>query len=391
MSPPPRPAASSPSLLANVLIVTTVTLFAAYLTKQGCFALGIGESFYCHSDMGGIYIDRQLAGGRFPYLAAPLEYPVGLGLILWLAAAVTTSVVSFVRVNMAIVAIASMVTSGILWRHAGRRAMLFAAAPTLAIYAFLNWDMLAVVFAVAAVCVFVRRRDASAGLLVGIGAAIKVFPALLLLPMAAERWRDGERSSAWRIVLAAAAPLVLLNVPVAWVSFDGWAHFFHFNSARPVDWGTLWSVGCQTFGDGLCGNLPLVNALSSSLFLAGGTIAWWLVTRTAPNIPRWQLGFPLMVIFFLTNKVYSPQYSLFILPWFVLALPSLRLFLAYEAIDIGIYVTSFAWQEHLEGSGGLPLWPLNLFIVLRAALLILMLVVFARRAAGSKVVLVNQT
>src|SRR5687768_6434516 len=105
----------------------------------------MGESFYCHSDFGGIYNGRELAGGRFPYWAPPLEYPVGLGLILWLTSTVTASVLDFVRVNMAILAVASVVTSWILWRHWGGRAMLFAAAPSLALYAFLNWDMVAVV------------------------------------------------------------------------------------------------------------------------------------------------------------------------------------------------------------------------------------------------------
>ena len=155
-----------------------------------------------------------------------------------------------------------------------------------------------------------------------------------------------------------------------WASFDGWAHFFRFNSMRPVDWGTLWSAGCQTFGSGLCSNIPLVNALSLTAFLTGASLTWWLVIRAAPNVPRWQLGFPILVIFFLTNKVYSPQYSLWILPWFALVLPSIPLFLAYEAVDLGIYFTTFAWQQHLAGSGGLPLWPLHVFLVLRVVLLI---------------------
>lgn len=385
MSPSSTRLAAGSSSLPPILIATVVTLFLAYLTKQACFALGMGDSFYCHSDFGGVYFGRELAGGRYPYEPPALEYPAGLGLIEWLVSGVTTSGLGFVRLNMAILAAASVVTSWTLWRLTGRNAMLFAAAPTLALYAFLNWDMLAVVLAVAAVSAFVRRHDVPAGLLIGIGAAIKVFPGLLLVPMAAERWREGDRGAAWRIILAASVALVLINAPVAWVSFDGWAHFLRFNSARVVDWGALWSVACQTFGLSLCGDIPLVNMLSLVLFLVAAALTWVLVTRTAPDIPRWQLGFPLMVVFFLTSKVYSPQYSLFILPWFALVLPSIPLFLAYEAIDIGIYVTTFAWQQRLTGSGGLPLWPLNLFIVLRAGLLIVMLVAFARRAALNEI------
>ena len=381
MSPSSTRLAAGSSSLLPILIATVVTLFLAYLTKQACFALGMGDSFYCHSDFGGVYFGRELAGGRYPYEPPALEYPAGLGLIEWLVSGATTSGLGFVRLNMAILAAVSVVTSWTLWRVAGRNAMLFAAAPTLALYAFLNWDMLAVVCAVAAVSAFVRRHDVPSGLLIGIGAAIKVFPGLLLLPMAAERWREGNHRAAWQILLAAAVPVVLINAPVALVSYEGWAHFFRFNSTRPVDWGTLWSVGCQAVGPGLCQNLPLVNTLALASFLAGAAIAWVLVIRTAPNVPRWQLGFALTVMFFLTSKVYSPQYSLFILPWFALVLPSIPLFLAYEAVDVGIYVTTFAWQQRLTGSGGLPLWPLNLFIVMRAVLLIVILFAFARRAA----------
>ena len=367
--------------LPPVLLATVTTLFVAYLTKQACFALGTGESFYCFSDYGGVYFDRELAGGRFPYFPPTLEYPAGLGLILWLAATITTSGIGFARVSIVLGTVACLATAWILWRHTGRRALMFAAAPTVALYAFLNWDLIALVFAAAAISAFLRRRDMSAGLLLGLGTAIKAFPGLLLVPMAAERWREGDRQAAGRIMLAATTSLVVINAPVAWVSFDGWAHFLRFNSTRPVDWGTLWSAGCQTFGWGLCGNVPLVNTLSLAAFLAGSVLVWLLVIRIAPNIPRWQLGFPLVVIFFLANKVYSPQYSLWILPWFALVVPNMRLFLAYEATDIAIYATTFAWQQHLTGSGGLPLWPLNVFIVLRTVVLLVMLVTFARQAA----------
>ena len=359
-------------------------LAAGYVTKQACFALGFGDSFYCFSDYGPVYHARELASGRFPYLAPPLEYPAGLGLVVWLAASVTTTGLGFARMNMLFAAGACVGTAWILWRHVGRRAMWFAAAPTIALYAFLNWDLIALVFAVAAVAAFVRKRDVPAGVFLGAGAAIKAFPVLLLVPLLAERLREKNSRSAARLSLAAAVPLVLVNVAVAWASFDGWSHFFRFSSARPVDWGTLWSVGCQTMGSDLCANVPLVNTLALAACLVGSILAWVLITRAAPDIPRWQLAFPLMIVFFLTNKVYSPQYSLWILPWFALVLPNLGFFIAYEVIDIGIYATTFAWQQRLSGSGGLPLWPLNVFVLARAVVLIAMLVAFVRRAAMAR-------
>ena len=43
----------------------------------------------------------------------------------------------------------------------------------------------------------------------------------------------------------------------------------------------------------------------------------------------------------LSNKVYSPQFSLWLLPWFALALPNLRLFIAFEAADVIVFLTEF--------------------------------------------------
>lgn len=376
-----RPPASSFATLLPVLLATLVTLSTAYLTKQGCFALGFLDSPYCHSDYGPVYVARELADARFPYGVPALEYPAGLGLILWLASALGGSAVGFVRVSMLFSTVACIAIVSILWRETGRRAWLFAAAPTVALYAFLNWDLIGLVFAIAAIAAFVRRRNAWSGIWLGVGAAIKIFPLLLLVPMVAERWRERERSQAARLLLGAAASLIALNTPIAWASFDGWAFFLRFNSARVVDWGTLWSAGCQTSGSDLCNNIPLVNALSFLAFAAGSILVWLVVTRRAPTLPRWRMSFPLIIVLFLTSKVFSPQYSLWILPWFALVLPDVRLFLAYEAVDIGIYVTTFAWQQRLTGSGGWPLWPLNLFILARAIVLIMMLVTFARRAA----------
>ena len=49
----------------------------------------------------------------------------------------------------------------------------------------------------------------------------------------------------------------------------------------------------------------------------------------------------LIVCFLLFNKVYSPQYSLWLLPWFALAVPSWWAFVAFELADVGVFVTRF--------------------------------------------------
>ena len=47
--------------------------------------------------------------------------------------------------------------------------------------------------------------------------------------------------------------------------------------------------------------------------------------------------------FLLTNKVYSPQYGLWLLPWFALVFPDLRIFLAFEATEVAVFITRFSF------------------------------------------------
>jgi hypothetical protein len=96
-------------------------------------------------------------------------------------------------------------------------------------------------------------------------------------------------------------------------------------------------------------------------------------------VARWTLGFPILVLFLLSNKVYSPQYSLWLLPWFALALPDLRLFAAFEAADVAVFVTRFWWFAELSGFDGTPLGAFELAVLVRALILVACVVAWVRR------------
>ena len=60
------------------------------------------------------------------------------------------------------------------------------------------------------------------------------------------------------------------------------------------------------------------------------------------------------MVFLLTNKVYSPQYGLWLLPWFALALPNPTLFVLFELSDVAVFVTRFTWFGRLAADSGDP-------------------------------------
>ena len=97
------------------------------------------------------------------------------------------------------------------------------------------------------------------------------------------------------------------------------------------------------FRSGICDHAALVNVLSLALFALLSAAVWRMKAARQPDFPRWTFGFPLLVLFLLTNKVYSPQYGLWLLPWFALAFPNLRRFAAFEAADLAVFVTRFAF------------------------------------------------
>lgn len=100
---------------------------------------------------------------------------------------------------------------------AGRRiwdAALVAASPLMIFQIFTNFDALATAFAMGGLLAWARRRPVLAGVLIGLGAAAKLYPALLLGPLLILGLRTGRLGSAARATLATAVTWLAVNLPV---------------------------------------------------------------------------------------------------------------------------------------------------------------------------------
>ena len=151
----------------------------------------------------------------------------------------------------------------------------------------------------------------------------------------------------------AAGTWLALNVPFALLAGDGWSRFFRFNATRTADWDSLWFIGChQLTGNLGCTDTQLVNVASAVLFLVSVALVWWIKRRVDPDFARWTAAFPVLVLFLLSNKVYSPQYSLWLLPWFALALPDLLLFSLFAVTEVAVFFARFSWFVSYGGGDG---------------------------------------
>jgi uncharacterized membrane protein len=247
------------------------------------------------------------------------------------------------------------------------------------VYAFVNWDLLAAALATAGTLFYLRDRDELTGALLGLGAAAKAYPGLLVIPFVLGRIRQRRTAGAVSLVVWAGVAFALVNAPFALAARHEWLTFFRFNADRVADFDSLWYLACRPLHLG-CGLSPKsIDTYSLLLLAIAGAGLWWARRARQPSFPRWTFGFPLLVTLLLVNKVYSPQYGLWLLPWFVLALPNLPLFAAFEAADLAVFVTRFTWFGRLQGVGGAPLGAFQLALAVRAAVLVACLVAWVLR------------
>jgi uncharacterized membrane protein len=228
---------------------------------------------------------------------------------------------------------------------------------------------------------FFRGRDVPAGVLFGLGAAAKLYPALLVIPFAAERFRNREPDRGIHLTWAAAGTWVVVNLPFALFGLRGWSEFFRFNAHRGADFDSLWYIGCHLAGHDGCVPADVVNLGAIVAFVSATALVWAIRRRRQPGFPTWTAAFPIVVLFLLTNKVYSPQYGLWLLPLFALMLPPLGrikafwLFVAFEITDVAVFVTRFTWFDTVQYAGhGAPFWSFETAVVARAVVLVLCLV-----------------
>jgi hypothetical protein len=373
-----------------VVAALALSLWGGMALRAPCSRLswdrGLPWHSFCYTDILVLYQHRGLDRHEVPFLEARNEYPVGTAAVMYATSVPVSDPKGYLALNIVVLAACALATAVLLIGLVGRDALYFAAAPTLLLGSFINWDLFVVLIATVATAAFLRRRDLAAGILLGLGAATKFYPALLVVPFLLQRLGEGERRRAGRLALGAAASWLVVNAPIALAAPGRWAAFFRFNSRRPPEWATPWSAACRALtGEVVCSHVSAINALSLGAFVAGaGAVAWWWRSARVHDRPLrvaaepWTLGFVAVALFLLTTKVYSPQYSIWLLPWFALVFPDLRWFVAFELADASAFFLRFSFAGRYAGFGGAPLLPLEVSVVVRALVLLAIVVVFLR-------------
>lgn len=233
--------------------------------------------------------------------------------------------------------------------------LLVALAPAFALTATINWDLLAVALLAAAMLMWSRRRPLAFGVLIGLATAAKFYPFLVLGPLFVLCWRAGKWRAYMTALLGAVGAWLAVNIPVMLLAPDGWAKFYRFSQERGVDFGSFFLVISQRVNIQITAETANAYAMVSMVLVCAGIAA---LTLTAPRRPRFaQLVFLIVAAFILTNKVYSPQYVLWLVPLAALARPRWRDFLIWQACEVAYFLGIWMYLAYTtsgDAHKGLP-------------------------------------
>jgi uncharacterized membrane protein len=401
--------------LRVMLIIALMFLALGYSTKAACLVTtGTGtadkrvanwqnqRAYFelCYSDTVPLYTAELLNLGKFPYKSSwiendsdgkprtqydgkiavrYMEYPVLTGAYQYLSMSmaktytaltklvsvpIIAEVVMFFNIAAFGLALAWLTTVWASAQLAGSRriwdAALVAGSPILIFQVFTNFDALATAFATGALLAWARRKPWLAGALIGLGVAAKLYPLLLLVPMVILGMRTGRLREVGKTAIGTVLTWLVVNLPVMVLYPRGWSEFFRLNTRRGDDMDSLYNVVKSFTGwGGFDQNLgfwqppTVLNTVTAALFVACCVVIAY-IALTAEQRPRLaQVAFLVVAAFLLTGKVWSPQFSLWLVPLAVLALPHRRILLAWMTIDALVWVPRMEFL-YGEQNRGLP-------------------------------------
>ncbi|WP_165807065.1 glycosyltransferase 87 family protein [Nocardioides currus] len=362
------------------LLVATLLTVASAVQKLPCLRgkvdTDVLATAQCYSDIPLFYDGRGLAAD-FGWLGhlnpgfRDLEYPPIINLFIEASAKLTHVVLgipsaeldrraslssaelydlpgmageerAFFLVTCALLLVAVLATVWIAWRFGwavGDPVSWAVVAPLVVLTLTVNWDAIAVLATALALVAWQRDRLAWFGVFVALGTATKLFPLVLLAAALILVTRSRPRSAS-AMVVAFLVTTVATNAPLYLSNPEAWREFWDTNTNRPASFGSAW-MALRMVG-------TTVGADELSLVLGGGMLAAWVVLgaltwRRLIEPTFIELSFVFLVVFFVLGKVYSPQYSLWVVLGLLLVTRSRWLVTLVAAAETWHYVTTWLY------------------------------------------------
>ena len=366
-------------VLPVLMLISGLTWILGYLMRLPCRLSDFGNADryvrMCYTDMPYLFTGRGLDKGILPYLetaqgAQSIEYPVLTGWFMWLAAKIgSASGTAFYDANAVLLLICFCITAAataLTLRDKQWVAVTVAASPIVVMTGLINWDLLAVALTAVALLAWDREHYIKAGVLLGLAISAKFYPVVILGAVAVWALKHREFAGPGRVVVASVMSWLVVNVPFIVLAREEWLRFYQFSQERTTDFGSIWLALQYLVGL----NTENVNLYVTATLIALTVAIAVVVLRAERPANLWQISFLLAAAFTVSNKVYSPQYGLWLLPLAVLAYPHVRALLAWMSGQVVYTVAIWLFLEQYgqEGKRGIPEETYALSILIMIAL-----------------------
>ena len=328
----------------------------------------------CYSDFPALFGERGLITNAWPYSSATnaVEYPPVTGVIMWATSFLVSDGENKFRnyfdVNALLIALLFIATVVFLKKLKPQLWYLLPVAPAVVASLYINWDLWAVISALAAIYYFDVGKYHKSAIALGLSIATKFFPIVLLLPIALIFFRKSKIQELIRYIAITFATWLLINLPFIITTPTGWLRFFKLNSERAADWGSIWHA-LEIFGLKI-NHLNLISIIAFAVV----ALAFTLFVYGIPEVPKLaSIAFFIVAIFVTASKVYSPQYILWLTPLAILAMIDKKDRFDFWIWQFAELIYHFAiWQYLAEVSGAqfaIPAGAYATAILLRVAAL----------------------
>jgi uncharacterized membrane protein len=304
----------------------------------------------CYSDIPALYSESGLGRHQWVYSLGEksVEYPVITGVVMWATTYISHSFNSYFTANAILIALLFFALLLLLRRSHPRYWYLLPLSPAVIGSLYINWDLWAIISMVAAIYLFDRSRFKWSAALLGLSVATKFFPIIFLLPIAFILWRRNQIPVLLKYVAITLGTWLAINLPVILTTPSGWWRFYSLNIERSADWGSLW-YALSLLGIPL-NQLNLLSLLTFLILLAAFAL-YFFELKFSPTLA--EVSFIVMAASTAVNKVYSPQYVLWLAPLAIMVVQKNRsLFTAFWIWQGSELLYHLAIWQHLATYSG---------------------------------------
>jgi uncharacterized membrane protein len=334
-----------------------------------------------YSDVVSIFWREGVGKGQhsIPYLQFLFEYPVVVGLLVYLcsltrlfASSFSEAMVYYTLSMHFILSLFTLLSILLLYKtcnflRVDRRRIwkCFLIMPSFLMFPLYNWDMIAIFFSLLSIYSFIIEKHRISALSLGLGMSTKIYP-IVMLPVFL--FEEKSRKDKALFFLTSLIPILLLNAPFMILNFETWSKTWTFLAGWGIE--DSWLIYFFNQMDPIAHYVGFVvmlyliyKSLAETSKKSYETNAHRIVERSLMMSIAWLIG----------SYIVTPQMALMLLPFYVL-IPKIPLGLAYLGDVLNALIIVF-WFSLMQNNIN-PLAPTSITQILATIRQIVWLIIF---------------